>query len=139
MNNERFKRDLQLKIAEVQGWDSLVFSGPYKKLMGIDPKDKDEKFVLCPNWPTDRNASYELLHKMNAEDTRNATTAAQKHYRFILATHPAIEECLIYLWHEGWRWVECDRCLKGNLKNTDGVGDSICPYCSGDGGEWEAV
>ena len=139
-------------IAKLLGWmdicEPCAKSGDFH---GVPPNKADqEKGVYrkiirktMPNWPRDRNASYELLHKMNAEDTRNAERKAQVHYRFILQTHPAIEECFIYLWHEGYRWVECDSCGgKGKIPVINNKAHlqygmkMPCPACNGQGGKF---
>ncbi|KKK67565.1 hypothetical protein LCGC14_2952830, partial [marine sediment metagenome] len=84
---------VQWKIAEVRGWTDLIMSQsswerkPY--LNGINPENG--RMSIVPNYPTDRNASYELVKDLH-----------------LLGPMPAMIECLEYLRSEGWRWAECE-------------------------------
>ncbi len=96
------------------------------------------------DWPTDRNASYELPH-----DDLEKYFEAQSEYMggskdsIVQGFCDAKEECLIWLLYKGRRWVECETC-KGEMyiaSQPDGEPDG-CPECyknKREGGEWKST
>ncbi|HDZ13570.1 hypothetical protein LCGC14_0601720 [marine sediment metagenome] len=124
-------KQIQLKIAEVQGWDSL-FLDPFKKLKG----QLDESgLISVPNWPGDRNASYELPVEDVSKYARCCALLEQNGFHDgsgYLRTSRF--ESLAWLFYKGRQWVECD-CEVPAVPTPE----DICPKCNGEGGEWVKI
>ena len=117
---------LQREIAKRLGWTHLhVVNG---RLGGIPPDSVIP--IHCPNWPTDRNASYELpVEDGDRQLYERAYNDIGKNF-----AHPfsAYNESLAWLLYKGWRWDDCLIC------GGDGIlHDYTCEKCKGEGGEWE--
>ena len=136
---------VQWKIAELQGWTNLrrmVARG----LMGFENGDR-RRWKLVPNWPTNRNASRDLLIEPTVE-ANSSYCKALDYFNELLdlpfdGRHHATVESLAWLLYKGWRWVPCSTC-KGELYiplQPDGE-PTGCPECyknDREGGEWEKV
>ena len=123
MNNPSDEQ-LQRKIAEVQGWTELYDAG-HGILAGYDPTQMERGPYPLPNWPTDRNASYELVKGV-------------KWVGYILLPQSAHRESLLFLEHKGWRWVDCPECVDGKVNTIEIEQESVgCSKCDSEGGFFE--
>ena len=136
MNNpsdEQIKR-LQFKIADLQGWRTIKWQRPILHALG-DPEElvgyePDGNFNVCPNWLTDRNASWGLVKDFTVKEEG-----------LYLGHRTAQNESMGYLNREGWRWVDCETCAVNTVRSTgiasSPIGDiNPCPACKGEKGEW---
>lgn len=155
------KPEVQLKIAELQGylwleyihWDGSpsgqrVLMEPYylkKKLWRKADMSLpiDEGGMDFPNWHDNRNESFDLVKGLPCIST------------FMTA----LEECMVYIESEGWRWEVCDGlahnftlenfcpanckddafCVDTGYCPTGCVLGVKCPRCSGKRGEWVKI
>lgn len=123
--DEQLQR-VQRQIALVQGWTSVDLFGPFSKMMGLETKTSELSDV--PNWPNDRNASYDLLKEIHFAE-------------FPYEVLTAYDESLFYLEYMGWRWEICAECDGQGKVHHKGrpccfTGPCFCCDCSGDKGRW---
>ena len=120
------KAGLQRQIADVLGWTD--FRDWRGTLGGMSPEGVTQD---VPNWPIDRNASYELIKGIQFGEFPEVLSAR--------------EESLLFLEHKGWRWVDCAKCIDGREKcpDCDSRGhlshdppQPKCTDCNGDKGAW---
>lgn len=134
---------LKRKIAEVLGWKAFHRTVGIATIWVMPDGDK----VFLPDWPTDRNASYELMKDFTGMESGLYLGSAQS----------AREESLGFLDREGWRWAKCTaKCGDGKCPVCFGDGQSHggpdrpgiclscdgtgkCPACTGEGGKWEKI
>ena len=91
---------------------------------GAPANIKPHNLRLLPNWPTDRNASYELIKGIQFGEFPEVM--------------PAREESLLFLEHKGYRWVDCKefRCVEGKEQVFDQMTWPDCQACDGNAGKW---
>lgn len=100
---------VQLKIAELQGWTELKLFTDYKDdaleypelLGGINPENGRREVV--PDWPDDRNASYELPVKSQMRYGMAMLAIKGEDPRWI-KRHTAYNESLAWILYKGYRW-----------------------------------
>ena len=139
-------------IAKLLGWTALrVVKGV---LFGLRPEDAGKNVLWeakVPNWPGDRNASYELPVKAGDRDYFIAASQIAANHNFPCRLldlvqpllWPAYWESLAWLLYKGYRWVECDSCGgKGKIPVINNKAHlqygmkMPCPACNGQGGKF---